>query len=347
MKTRALLLGAAASVALAAAANAATYNGWYVGLEGGANWIEDADWIFDVGAPATTSFDTGWAALGTVGYQWRSWRLELELGYRANELDTFQFPPGPSFAANGEFNEYTAMLNVLYDFGLTERLGLFVGAGAGGDFIEYEDNNSGHGVVIHDDDWVFAWQAIAGLNYHLTGRTDLFVAYRYFNADDPFFSTVAAGGHSDSYDEIVKHTATIGLRYHFGAPMAEPVVEAPPPPPPPEPAATTPREYIVFFGHNKSNLTAEAIDVIRQAAAAAKEYGSATVRVVGHADRSGSAGYNQKLSMRRGTAVADALVSEGIARGAITVSGKGESEPMVPTDDGVREPQNRRVHISL
>ena len=69
--------------------------------------------------------------------------------------------------------------------------------------------------------------------------------------------------------------------------------------------------------------------------------------VVGHADRSGSDAYNQKLSLRRGTAVKGALVSEGISGGAISVSGKGESDPMVPTADGVREPQNRRVHISL
>jgi outer membrane protein OmpA-like peptidoglycan-associated protein len=40
-------------------------------------------------------------------------------------------------------------------------------------------------------------------------------------------------------------------------------------------------------------------------------------------------------------------VSEGIAGNAISVSGRGEAEPLVPTADGAREPQNRRVHINL
>jgi outer membrane protein OmpA-like peptidoglycan-associated protein len=129
--------------------------------------------------------------------------------------------------------------------------------------------------------------------------------------------------------------------------VAAPVVEAPPPPPPPPAEPAAPREFIVFFGHNKSNLTAEALTVIKQAADAAKQFGSATITVIGHADRSGSDAYNQKLSLRRATAVKGELVTQGIGSGSITVSGKGESDPMVPTADGVREPQNRRVHISL
>ena len=346
MKMRSLLIGAAASLALGATANATHVDGWYVSLEGGANWIGDADSIHDSGPPGSSSYDTGWAALGSIGYQWHSWRAELELGYRANELDTYTVAAIP-FTGGGEFNEFSQMLNIIYDWDFAERVGLFVGAGAGADFINYENNSGAHTVPIHDDDWVFAWQALAGLNYHLTGRTDLFVAYRYFNADSPTFGSLdgAAFLHTDAFDNVVKHTATIGLRYHFGAPAAEPMAAPPPPPPAAEPS--TPREFIVFFGHNKSNLTAEALTVIKQAADAAKQYGSATITVVGHADRSGSDGYNQKLSLRRGGVVKGALVAEGIAAGAISVSGKGESDPLVQTADGVREPQNRRVHITL
>ncbi|MBP6014456.1 MAG: OmpA family protein [Alphaproteobacteria bacterium] len=338
MKTRSLLLGAAASLSLASAANATHVNGYYVSLEGGANWIQETDVVFDASASGTMDFDTGWAALGTVGYQWNAWRGELELGYRANNSDAV----GGIGPVDGEFNEFSAMFNVLYDLRLSERIGLYFGAGAGADFIQYEDNNL-HTIPLTDDDWVFAWQGIAGVNYELTSRTDLFVSYRYFNADNPSF---AVPGHSDDFDNVVKHTATIGLRYHFGAPAAEPMVAPPPPPPPSEPAAA-PKEYIVFFGHNKSNLTPEAMDVIKQAAAAAKEYGSSTITVVGHADRSGSPKYNQALSTGRAGAVKGALVSEGISGGSISTSAKGESDPMVPTADGVREPQNRRVHINL
>ncbi len=345
MTTRSLLLGAVASLAFVSAANAGP-QGWYIGLEGGATWIDDVDVVEDGLPDAQSSFDTGWTALGTVGYAWNSWRFELEGGYRDNELDIFTVGV-TDYTGGGEFNEFSGMLNALYDWDFSERFGLFVGAGAGADYVRYKNDSGYHTVPIHDNDTVFAWQAMAGLNYRLSSRTDLVLAYRYFNADSPEFTDSILGTHTDDYDNVVKHTATIGLRYHFGQPAAEPMVAPPPPPPPPMEPAAPPREFIVFFGHNKSNLTAEAQEVIRQAAAAAKQFGAATLTVIGHADRSGSPKYNQGLSQRRANTVKGALVAEGIPGGSISTSAKGESEPLVPTADGVREPQNRRVHINM
>lgn len=348
MKLRSLLLGAAASLALGSAANATTINGWYVSLEGGANWVEDWDHTFSFPGtvPGSASFDTGWAVLASVGYGFGGgWRVEFEAGYRDNEGDgaTFTFVPFPASSLNWDLSEVTMMLNVLYDIPLTERMSFSLGAGAGADFAMVDHNF--FGIPVDDDHWSFAYQGIAGLNYAVGQQTDLFVNYRYLRISDPDFDFRPLVG-TVSGDDVVKHTATIGLRYRFGAaPVPAPMVEAPPPPPAAEPMV--PREFIVFFGHNKSNLTAEALTVIRQAADAAKQFGSASILVVGHADRSGSDSYNQRLSLRRGDAVKGALVSEGVSAGAISVSGKGESDPMVPTADGVREPQNRRVHISL
>ncbi|MCU0888881.1 MAG: OmpA family protein, partial [Rubritepida sp.] len=65
------------------------------------------------------------------------------------------------------------------------------------------------------------------------------------------------------------------------------------------------------------------------------------------ADRTGSAAYNQRLSVRRAEAVAAELVRRGINRTEITVQGFGFDRPLVPTAMGVREPQNRRVEIIL
>ncbi len=342
MNTRTLLIGTVAAIALTGAANASASNGWYVGLEAGANWIQDADVVLDGSGPREFSFDTGWAAFGTVGFAWNNFRLELELGYRDNELDQSVGGEGGPVPLDGKFDEFSQMLNVVYDLNAMGPWGVFVGAGAGGDFISYEQNTT-HGINLHDDDWVFAWQALAGVNYRLRPNTDLFVGYRYFNAHEPEFSVP---GHSDAYDTVHKHTATIGIRYAFGAAPA-PEAYVAPPPPPSEPVAVAPVEFIVFFGHNKSTLVPEAMRVIVEAAAAAKQNGSANIRVVGHADRSGSDAYNNALSQRRGSVVKDALTAQGIPAGAISVSARGESEPLVPTADGVREPQNRRVNINL
>lgn len=51
--------------------------------------------------------------------------------------------------------------------------------------------------------------------------------------------------------------------------------------------------------------------------------------------------------MRRAQSVEAELVRDGVPRNVITIQGYGESNPLVPTAQGVREPQNRRVEIIL
>jgi OmpA-OmpF porin, OOP family len=53
------------------------------------------------------------------------------------------------------------------------------------------------------------------------------------------------------------------------------------------------------------------------------------------------------LSRRRADAVAAELVRRGVPKSEIFVTAFGETHPLVPTADGVREPQNRRVEIIL
>jgi outer membrane protein OmpA-like peptidoglycan-associated protein len=354
MKVRTLLLGAAATLALSSAASA-DRNGWYIGLEGGWSSISDTSVaasrdLDPVGAPnlgaTDAQFDDGWAAFGTVGYGFANhFRLELEVGYRDNDVVLGPFAPViPGVTTlSGNFNEWSAMANVLYDIPLGQWATFSIGAGAGADNSHIEIDT----LSYEDRSWNFAYQGLAGFTFGLSDRLDLTLMYRYLTVQEPDFSArqIPAGSLSLDLDDVTKHTASIGLRYNFG-PRAE-AAPPPPPPPPPVEAPKAPREFIVFFGHNKSNLTPEAVDVVKQAAAAAKEYGSATITVVGHADKSGSPKYNEGLSMRRASAVKGALVAEGISDGSISTSAKGESDPMVQTDDGVREPQNRRVHITL
>lgn len=67
--------------------------------------------------------------------------------------------------------------------------------------------------------------------------------------------------------------------------------------------------------------------------------------VTGHTDLSGSNKYNDALSLRRAQAVAALLGTKGIPPSLLSVAGHGEDEPKVPTPDGERNPQNRRVEI--
>jgi OOP family OmpA-OmpF porin len=129
------------------------------------------------------------------------------------------------------------------------------------------------------------------------------------------------------------------------APKPAPRAATPPPPPPaPAPEAQT---SLVFFDFNSAVLTPEARAIVRTAATNARRGTPTRIEVTGHADKSGPDAYNLRLSQRRAEAVQALLVSEGVGASNIGVAAKGEADPLVPTPDGVREPQNRRVEIVI
>ena len=109
--------------------------------------------------------------------------------------------------------------------------------------------------------------------------------------------------------------------------------------------ATVPHSYLVFFDFNKSNLTPAAVKIVDQAAADAVAGKTAQLTVTGHTDTVGSDAYNMRLSRRRAESVAARLEKDGIPSSEIEIVAKGKRDLLVPTADGVKEPQNRRVQI--
>ena len=69
--------------------------------------------------------------------------------------------------------------------------------------------------------------------------------------------------------------------------------------------------------------------------------------LVGHTDSVGQPGYNQQLSERRARTAADYLSAQGVARGRLLTSGKGEAEPIAGNDDDAGRRQNRRVEVAI
>ena len=81
-----------------------------------------------------------------------------------------------------------------------------------------------------------------------------------------------------------------------------------------------------LFGFDKDTLRPEAIETLNQLAARLGDSNVQSARVEGHTDFMGSEQYNQALSERRATRVANYLVERGVPASKISVAGLGESQ---------------------
>jgi OmpA-OmpF porin, OOP family len=310
-----VFLAAATLAALPVAAQAQinAQPGFYLGAGGGLAW--------GIGSNSNATTTTGFAVGGQIGYDFVGPRVEVEVGY--GQLPTNVNIPGT--AINNKVGQLTTMVNVLYDFMPTSTITPFVGAGAG---VAFVDSNSSLGSTQ------FAYQAILGVAYNISESMRFQIQGRYMGTTNPSVNT-PFGNTSFSNQNLL---ALAGVTWKFGVT---------PPPPPPAPPTVAPPSYMVFFDWDRSNLSAQALNTIKQAAQAFKTKGNARITATGHTDTSGSEQYNMALSLRRANAVKDALVREGVPATAISVIGRGEQGLLVQTGPNVREPQNRRVEIVI
>jgi outer membrane protein OmpA-like peptidoglycan-associated protein len=273
---------------------------------------------------------TGWAVGGMVGYDFVGPRVELEGIYRST-LATLQAAPAgfQQFTAGANFNQTAIMANAFYDFRFGSPIVPYIGAGLGVAFV----NASALGGSTSSTQ--FAYQGIIGVGYEIDQNWRVNIDGRYYGTTSPTINNNFIGGVTYNNNNI---SLMASLQYKFGA--------APPPPPPPPPMVAPP-SFMVFFDWDRSNLSQQALATIQQAANAFKSKGNARITATGHTDTSGPEAYNMALSLRRANAVKDALVRDGVPAQAITVIGMGEKGLLVPTGDGVREPQNRRVEIVI
>ena len=211
------------------AGHAQTSPGFYVGAEGGLNWLlNNSDF----------QMDTGFAAGGFVGYDFVGPRLELEGVYRSNvghgsfttngvpsstvcTAPTFislpsvctEIPgtPGSVHNTSGVIPQVAIMLNGFYDFLPGATLTPFIGAGVG---IALEDGTS------QLSSTQFAYQAIIGVTWNITPQIRLSLDGRYFGTTNP-------GAYTDN-----NITTMLSISYKFAPPAP-----AAAPPPAPEPQA--------------------------------------------------------------------------------------------------------------
>jgi len=112
-----------------------------------------------------------------------------------------------------------------------------------------------------------------------------------------------------------------------------------------EPVALEPVSGIVLFDFDIDVPNNAGETALQEIIADFRERTPDRVTVGGHADRAGTEAYNDDLSKRRADNVAKRLIADGVEASSVTIETFGETQPAVPTDDGVREPANRRVEI--
>jgi outer membrane protein OmpA-like peptidoglycan-associated protein len=357
---------AATLLSLPLAAQAQPITGVYVGAGAGYNYLQDADIDAKGSRTLGTSngqagkidaeFDHGFGGVVSVGYGFgNGLRAELEGNYRQNDVDRLKANGRQLPGIGGTARTYGAMVNALYDFHLGLPVVPYVGAGVGYAWTDYNLVRSRGPVTnvnVDDTDGQFAFQGIVGAAFPIAAVPGLAVTaeYRFLGTLSPELNSTtrtAAGAVSRTKVETdnYNHSVFLGLRYAFNAP--QPIMAAPVVAPAPAAAPAPARTYLVFFDFDRADLTDRARQIIAEAAQNSSRVQATRIEVAGHADRSGSPQYNQRLSQRRADAVAAELTRLGVARSAITVQAFGESRPLVATADGVREPQNRRVEIVL
>jgi len=191
-------IGVLAAVTVVLVAPAADAETWYAGGFGGLNYTHDGAVN---GSGISASYDLGFAAGGYAGfYVKENIRLEGELSYRANDLDT-----RGGVAIAGEAEALALMLNAFFDFKLESIVEPYLGAGIGIADVDYRIGG------LQYDDTVLAIQMVAGAGIEIAPATQLTVDYRLFMTDD----LKVGGGVGFGSVEYTNSAVMVGLRKSF------------------------------------------------------------------------------------------------------------------------------------
>lgn len=276
-----------------------------------------------------------------VGYSSGNWRYSAGLrGFHYLQGVSYNAPPMVGFDQRE-----------IYGLGLKAGVGTrqplddtyaLVG-GIDGALVMGSFADTGNGAIVRPGNY---WQLMPQLGAELgvNWRADDFFSITVGGRIAASFNTALTYGTGAGASTKLDYGPFVRVAYNFSGPTRRYPPVAEPETPAPAPRAAS---YMVFFDFDRADLGSVALATIRQAANDAKVGRVASIQVTGHADRAGADAYNMALSLRRANAVKAALVQNGVAEQQIVVQARGEGEPLVQTEDGVREPQNRRVVISF
>jgi outer membrane protein OmpA-like peptidoglycan-associated protein len=103
----------------------------------------------------------------------------------------------------------------------------------------------------------------------------------------------------------------------------------------------------ITFATNSADLNAQFYNALEGVSMVLKEYNKTVIEVAGHTDSTGSDQYNQQLSQRRASSVANYLASHGVVNQRLLTVGAGETHPVASNDSESGRAQNRRVEMTI
>ncbi|NTV60219.1 MAG: porin family protein [Chlorobiaceae bacterium] len=166
----------------------------YVSLSGGLGLMNDSD------GTAIVTYKTGYLVNGAVGLKSDYYRLEAEVGYHNNTVETWDgVPPGPLYA-DEHVAIWSFMANGYVDYDMKDSgVSPYIMGGIG--YASVTDSWT----TASYSDGVFAWQIGAGVGIKAGNKATVDIGYRYFATSDPVFDGEKI--------TISKHNIIAGVRF--------------------------------------------------------------------------------------------------------------------------------------
>lgn len=194
---------------------------YYVRLFGAAALADDTDYRTSLGR-FESEFDIGFVVGGAAGLDtnWitdktKALRLELEYAYRENDIDEHRIGGAALAGSNGEFSANTVMANVLFDLFRDRPVAVYVGGGLGVAFTDFRNFSVTGARILDDDDAVFAYQGIGGVEYAINKDWSVFGEYRYLGLEDSELTLAPTAGGTWRNVEMDSHNFGAGIRLKF------------------------------------------------------------------------------------------------------------------------------------
>ena len=106
------------------------------------------------------------------------------------------------------------------------------------------------------------------------------------------------------------------------------------------------RLKVVYFGYDRFDLTAEAMDTLRENADKIKQVTNVSIQIEGHCDERGTQGYNLALGEKRALSTRAHLINLGVDGNRLTTISYGKEEPADPGHTEAAWAKNRRCEFS-